>query len=52
MEASWHQLSLRVHVDMSQDSVPLFWLFTVFVVFSGITLLNMLIGVLCQAAKM
>lgn len=33
---------------IKEDSVPLFWLFAVFVVFSGITLLNMLIGVLCQ----
>lgn len=33
---------------VSQDSIALFWLFTLFVVFSGITLLNMLIGVLCQ----
>ncbi|CAE7434068.1 SNRPA1 [Symbiodinium natans] len=36
---------------IKEDSVPLFWLFTVFVVFSGITLLNMLIGVLCQVVE-
>ena len=34
-----------------KDSVLLFWGFTLFVVISGITLLNMLIGVLCQATS-
>jgi len=36
---------------ISQESIALFWLFTLFVVFSGITLLNMLIGVLCQVVE-
>eukprot|EP00930_Biecheleria_cincta_P084799 TRINITY_DN74232_c0_g1_i1.p1 TRINITY_DN74232_c0_g1~~TRINITY_DN74232_c0_g1_i1.p1 ORF type:complete len:560 (+),score=134.94 TRINITY_DN74232_c0_g1_i1:108-1787(+) len=33
------------------DSIPLFWLFMAFVVISGMTLLNMLIGVLCQVIE-
>ncbi|CAJ1354494.1 unnamed protein product [Effrenium voratum] len=33
------------------ESALLFWLFTLFVVISGITLLNMLIGVLCQVVE-
>lgn len=36
---------------ISQESIALFWLFTLFVVFSCITLLNMLIGVLCQVVE-
>mmetsp|Transcript_10298 Transcript_10298/g.24758 ORF Transcript_10298/g.24758 Transcript_10298/m.24758 type:complete len:612 (-) Transcript_10298:230-2065(-) len=36
---------------IDEDSIILFWLFTLFVVISGITLLNMLIGVLCQVVE-
>lgn len=37
--------------EVRKDSVPLFWLFMFFVVISGMTLLNMLIGVLCQVIE-
>jgi len=37
--------------EIRKDSIPLFWLFLAFVVISGLTLLNMLIGVLCQVIE-
>eukprot|EP00931_Biecheleriopsis_adriatica_P067967 TRINITY_DN4201_c0_g1_i1.p1 TRINITY_DN4201_c0_g1~~TRINITY_DN4201_c0_g1_i1.p1 ORF type:complete len:550 (+),score=121.84 TRINITY_DN4201_c0_g1_i1:57-1706(+) len=35
-------------ITVKADSLPLFWAFLLFFAISGITLLNMLIGVLCQ----